>query len=224
MGYSEVKKLSLQFFIGFLALTALLAIVSVLAGEFGKIQRNILATTFTISAASICSMACAAFIEKHQLRWLGLSGIVLATLSGALIIIGIWAEITNEWYFKFTVTSVVLTAAFAHGFLLLLPKLKKNHQWVQKITTMTIISLATLILIAMWGEIGSTTYYRIMAVVAILLGLETLVIPILLKLRKKESVQEERLVLQNLENDIYEDSVGKQYQVTELPGDQTSTS
>ena len=67
MDYSEIRKLALKIFIGFLGLTAVIAIISVLAGQFGELQWKILGTTFTISAASICSMSCAAFIEKKKI-------------------------------------------------------------------------------------------------------------------------------------------------------------
>jgi len=100
MNYSEIRKLSLKVFIGFLGLTALIAIISVLSGDFGKLQWKILATCFTISAASICSMSCAVFIEKKGLAGLGLAGIFLCISSASLVIVGIWPEIESEEYWN----------------------------------------------------------------------------------------------------------------------------
>ena len=58
MNFTEIKKVLLKLFVGFLILTAIIAIISVLSGEFGELQGKILATTLTISMASICSMSC----------------------------------------------------------------------------------------------------------------------------------------------------------------------
>ncbi|MCF7975428.1 MAG: hypothetical protein K9N55_16545, partial [Phycisphaerae bacterium] len=129
MDYTAIRKASLKVFIGFLALTALIAIISVLSGEFGKIQFKVLATTFSISAASICSMSCAAFMEKRKRTGLGLTGILLCAVGAVLVIVGLWPEIDSEVYWKTTVTVIVAAIALAHAFLLSLPDLDDRHTW-----------------------------------------------------------------------------------------------
>ncbi|GAF67867.1 unnamed protein product, partial [marine sediment metagenome] len=194
MDYTELRKLSLKIFIGFLALTALIAIITVLGGKFGEIQMKILATTFTISAASICSMSCAAFIEKRKLIKLGLAGIILSVISAILLIIGMWPEIKNDEYWKTTITLIVAALAFAHAFLLVLPDLEDNQKWVQKVALGAIGILAVQIIVAVWGEIDNESYYRLLAVVAIIVGLATLVIPILTKMRRGNGRKRELLI------------------------------
>ena len=118
MNTASMKKRFLHAFVGFLGLTAFIAIVSVLSGEFGELQIKILVTSFTVSAASICSMSCAAFIEKQKQQGLGFSGILLSVVAAVLLILLIWLEFENEWYFKTTFTMAVCAASFAHAFLL----------------------------------------------------------------------------------------------------------
>ncbi len=216
MDYSEIRKLSLKIFLGFLGLTALIAIVSVLLGELGQVQVKILATTFTISAASICSMACAAFTERKKPVHLGLAGILLSICAAVLVIAGMWSESNNETYWKTTVTVGVLAIALAHAFLLNLPELDKSQKWVQLISSITIAILALQIIGAVWGEINQDVYYRFLAVVAIVVALETLAIPILLKLRKRNGEIIEKLVLVRVRDDIYRDESGKEYQLREI--------
>jgi hypothetical protein len=219
MHYSDIRKLFLWIFLGFLVLTALVGIISVLSGEFGKIQVKILGTCLTISAASICSMACAAFMEKRRRRWLGLSGILLSIITAALVIIGIWPEIESDEYWKTTGTLAVFAVAFAHGFLLLLPTLDDHHKWIQVVTSVSIGILALQLAIAIWGEIDSETYFRFVGVTAILVVLETLVIPILIKFRQGDGNEIKQLVLQCVREDVYEDASGKRYQVSRIdPG------
>ena len=88
MDYTKLKILSLKVFIGFLGLTAIIAVIAVLRGEFGKLEEKILATSLTISGASICSMSCAAFIDKKKHTLLGLFGIGLSVAAAVLLIAG----------------------------------------------------------------------------------------------------------------------------------------
>ncbi len=220
MDYTEIRKLSLRIFLGFLGLTALIAIISVLRGKFGELQFKILATTFAISAASICSMSCAAFIEKRKLLELGLAGIALSVVAAILVIVGIWAEIDSDEYWKTTITVIVSAVAFAHSFLLVLPELDDKQKWVQPASAVSIGVLALQIIAAVWGEIDYEGYYRILAVVAIIVGLETLAIPILMKLRKGNIQKKEKLVLEKIENDIYSDSAGNKYQLRKMNTEQ----
>jgi hypothetical protein len=222
MNYRELKRLSLVAFIGFLILTALIAIVSVLTGKFGELQWKILLTTFTISAASICSMCCAAFMEKRKQVPLGLAGIVLSIITAVLVIAGMWPELDIEEYWKTTVTCGVLALGFAHSFLLTLPDLDPRHKWVQVISPIFIGVLAAQIIIAIWGEIDNDWYYRFLALVAIVTGLETLVIPILTKLRKPGGAQKGKLILSPIEGDLYRDPGGKTYRVTEIKTEMSS--
>jgi len=221
MDYTAIRKSSLKLFIGFLSLTAVIAIVSVLSGEFGELQIKTLATCFTISAASICSMACAAFIERKKRVALGLSGILLSISAAALLIIGIWAEINNEEFWKTTATVSVFAIAFA-PFLLAIPELDDRQRWIQLVSPVSISLLAGLIVVGIWGEIDNETYIRAITVVSIIVVLETLVIPILMRLRKGNEVDVGKsLTLKNVGQDLYEDPGGRLYQVREVDDEQT---
>lgn len=216
MDYTELRKRSLKVFLGFLGLTALTAIVSVLSGDFGEFEFKVLATSFTISTASICSMSSAAFIETKRRTGIGLCGIFFTSVGALFLIAGLWIEIDSEEYWKFTVTMIVAAISFAHAFLLVLPKLDDGQKWIQPMSSVTIAILSLLIVMAVWGEIDSEGYYRFLAAVAIVLALQTLAIPILMKLKKGNAEQSRRLVLDLVVDDIYKDSDGKQYRLEEI--------
>jgi len=220
MNYPNIRKLFLRIFIGFLMLTAIVGIVSVLSGDFGELQVKILATCLTISAASICSMACAAFMEKRRPKALGFAGITLSLAAATLTIIGLWLEIDSEEYWKTTITFTIVAVAFAHAFLLLLPDLDGRFKWIQVAASVCIGILALQIVVAVWGEINDETYYRLLAVVAIVVGLETLVIPILMKFRQMTGRQRDKLVLESIEGGLYADASGKRYRLTEISDQQ----
>lgn len=223
MNITEIKKFSLKLFIGFLVLTALIAIVSVLTGTFGEVQWQILGTTFTISAASICSMVCAAFMEKKKQVPVAVVGIVLCVTTAVLVIAGIWPEIVSksEEYWKATATCGVLALAFSLTFLLTLPTLDDRQKWIQLASSITIGILALLIIAAFWfqSQKWEELYLRVLAVVAILVGLETLIIPILMKLRKGPGLATVKLILEKIEGELYKDMNGTRYHVEEISTD-----
>lgn len=223
MNITEIKKFSLKLFVGFLILTALIAIVSVLTGTFGEVQWQILGTTFTISAASICSMVCAAFMEKKKQVPVAVVGIVLCVTTAVLVIAGIWPEIVSksEEYWKATATCGVLALAFSLTFLLTLPTLDDRQKWIQPASSITIGILALLIIAAFWfqSQKWEELYLRVLAVVAILVGLETLIIPILMKLRKGPGLTTVKLILEKIEGELYKDMNGTRYHVEEISTD-----
>lgn len=216
MNYSRIKSLFLRGFIGFLVLTALIAIVAVFSESFGETQQRILASTFIISIASICAMSCAAFIERHSLVRLGATGIASSALGGTMLLLGIWNILEGDISFKITATLITISLAFAHAFLLALPELNKRYNWVQPVTVFTIGLLAIQIIVAVWTEIESLIYYQSLAVVAILVGLETLIIPILLKLGDKEKEQAQELHLTHVDGNHYTTTDRDMYEVKAL--------
>ena len=223
MDYSGIRRLSLRVFLGFLGLTALIAVVSVLSGEMGEIQLKTIATSFAISAASICSMSCVAFIEKTKRIELGLIGIFLCVVAAILLIVGMWPEIDSEGYWKAAASLAVAAVAFAHACLLSLSELDGRHRWIQWASTVSIGVLVLQIVVAIWGEIDNHGYYyRFLAAVAILVGLETLCVPIVLKLQKGMGSKSQKLTLVRVEGDLYSDASGKTYQLKEITADQES--
>ena len=209
----------MKLFIGFLVLTALIAMITVLTGKFGEIQMKILATTLTISAVSICSMSCAAFIDRKRIVWLGLLGILLSVSAAIMLIIGMWWEIHSDAGEKVTISLSVFAVAFAFAFLLVFPKLDDRQKWVQLVSSVSIGIFALQAAIAIWCEhyikLGDW-YFRLVAAVAIVVGLETIVIPILMKLRKGDERKIDRIILEKIEGDVYRDTAGRKYRLMEM--------
>jgi hypothetical protein len=219
MNYTKVRKLLLKVFIGFLSMTALVAIFSVLNREFGEAQIKVLVTTFSISAGSICAMACAGIIERKDAKAVGIIGILAACVAVSLVIIGVWGEITEGDYLKTTGTSIVVSIAFAHACLLHLPDLAGSYRWTQTVSALLIGLLALQIISAIWAEVGNEGFYRVMAAVSVLVVLATLVVPIcswLSASTEKPGPVPEQLVLHRISGTHFADQVGRQYQVTEI--------
>lgn len=227
MSPADFKRILLKVFIGFLSLTAAIAISFVLSGEFGEFQMKVLTTTFTISAVSICSMSSAALIEIRRQQLLGMVGIGTACVAGGFVIFGLWSRITDHDYWRTTATFITLGTAFAHLFLLLLPDLARPYQWVYWAAPVLIGTLALQILAALWEVADSDFFMRFISVNAILVALLTLVVPVLMRISKTTMSETELLVLKKQQGTIYTDGSGVRYRVvrvSELPEDHISGS
>lgn len=212
-----LKKVSLFGIIGFLSLSALVAVVSLLTGDFGDTQVRIILTTLTISGASVCGMACFAFIEKRGLAPLGAIGVGCAVAAAAMGILAIW-DITSPGttYGKVALTLVVAAVALAHAFLLHIPTLPPGYRWNQYALILFDLLLAGQITFALWDETNASGFYRIMGVITVFVVLFTLIIPICSRLGGGHATKEGSLVLSHENNDIYRDEEGQRYRVTKV--------
>lgn len=216
MSIQQIKRLCLRLLVSFLSLSALIAVISLLAGDFGGAQFRVILTNLAISGASICAMACFAFIEKRGHPNLGGLGAAIALIAAIFLIVGFWKEYDSQSMWKVTFSWVVLAAAFAHSFLLLIPMLDWRYRWSQTALVVSVSLLAGLILLAIWVSISSTGYYRFMGVVAIVVGLLTLVVPICARLSAPAASRAENLILHHEQADIYRDSDGQRFRVSKV--------
>lgn len=218
--YEQARIAFLRGFIGFLVLTALVAVITVIQGEFGDLQAKILGTSLTISIASVCSLSSAAYLERGGVRWAGLAGIVFAFAGGVMLMGIIWFELTGNLYVKSTLTLIIGAFSFAHALLLLLPNLRMSYQWIQKAMIVSVSLLALMGSVAIWLELESDLYFRVLIVVAIAVGLQTIVIPLLLKIQtegtESKEGKNERLILEKAEDGTYHDSKGDRYSVEKI--------
>lgn len=219
MNYKTFRRRALQIAIGFLVLTAMVAIVSVFMPDFGHLYAKILATCFTISIACLCMIASTAFIEQRQQVAIGSAGILLSLVAAGLIIIGLWAEFRFDWYWKTSACLAVCAVASAHCFLLLIPQLARRQQWLRWTASLSIGLLTLQILITICFQLRTNLYQQLLGVVSILVGLQTVLIPIFMKMRKGETATALKLQLTQVEGNRYRDASGREYQLQETAPD-----
>jgi hypothetical protein len=215
----DLRQVSLRGFVVFLILTALIAVVTVLMGDFGEVQGKILASSFSVSIVSICVMSCAVFIESRGPRWLGVLGIVIGLIGLVMINFGLWFDADNWEYWKLVFVFVTVTLGLAHGFLLQLPRLNAVHVWVQPVSAVCIALLVALISVGLIWNVSGDWFWRSMTVVAIAVVLCSALVPILLRLGASLTTQG-KLVLELLESleggGLYKSADGRRFEVREL--------
>lgn len=215
-----VKKGFLYAFIVFLSATAFMAIVVLLFGSFGAFQIKILFTSLVITFVSVCSLCCSIYISRKKNTFPGIAGVLLAILSGALLISGMWMEIPSGSYWKMAITFSVFAVAAAHVLALRLASLRATQVWMQTAATITIFTLAAFVSLIVVYEVTDRGIFKILAVLAVLVALQSLVIPLLSKVVKIDTHCEKEVVwLKKRSDGMYEDEGGCLYHVSEASQD-----
>lgn len=221
-----MKFLYLRGFVVFLVLTALIAIVTVLSGEFGDLQARILASSFSVSLASICAMSSAVFMEQRGSKLLGTLGLVVAAVALLLFNAGLWLEVSWGPFWQTAVCCITVMIGLAHGFLLQLPRLAPAQRWVQRMSGYAIALSVGLIcaLIISPDAVGETFGYpQILTITAIAVVLLSVLVPIYARLghdqaslETKRTLTLEPLTLEPLGDGTYRDASGQRYAVKRL--------
>jgi hypothetical protein len=223
MTSKPLRRSFLRVAIVFLALTAAVALVSVLTGAMGELQARILGSSTTISLACVTAMACAAYRERGQHPRLADLGIGCAAVAATLMLYGIWAQITvldSEVFWKSVFLTMIWAFACAHAQLLSLPTLQAAHRWTQHTAVAAIVTLTTIGSYAILIEIDAEWIPRVLIALAIVVALFTLVVPILAKMRRPDgdanATETERLVLMRGVDGVFRDALGIRYRVDRI--------
>ncbi len=207
----------LRGFVVFLVLTAIIAIVTVLSGEFGSVQGKILAASFSVSLASICAMSSAVFMEQRRSSLLGALGIAVAAVALLLFNAFLWLEVSWGPLWQTAFCSITLMIGLAHGFLLQLPRLSPAQRWVQRAAAYAIALSVALICagIIRPDQIAEAFGYpQLLTISAIAVVLLSVLVPIYA--RMGQPLELAPLTLEPLGDGTYRDSSGQRYKVERL--------
>ena len=212
--FAILRKNALYLFLAFLALTALVAITVMLGGE-GDILLQVLLTTATLSAVSVCVMADATYVEHGGKVRLGQVGGVLAVLGALGLLSWIWTRSQSELLVKSALVLSSTAGFWSHALLLRIARLPRGHRWVTNASTLLLALLSLCLDVVIVFEYDANLFVRGMGILAILAGLASLAIPILVKLRGPlpPPTRRAELHLTHLEGDRYRDGGGRAYTV-----------
>ncbi|MGV3482857.1 MAG: hypothetical protein ACO1RT_00415 [Planctomycetaceae bacterium] len=183
----KLTKPLLYALIGSVLLGAALAIFFVLRGTWNWFEIRVILTTLTIAAASLCGLACELSKTPLGLNLLPKFGLVVTAIGAVMLLIGIWADISGDMYWKLTTCVCIFSVATVHVSLLSIAKLGRRFRWVYTVACQIIFGLAIMLAIIILAEIDSDTAWRLVAALSIVVAAITLVIPILHRIGKLEA-------------------------------------
>jgi len=183
----RVKKAFLYTLILSVVLSSILGVIAILGGTGQWFELKILLTTLTISAASICGLACGALLETRRGFALPVAGIIFALLGGLLFIFAIWVEPKSENFWKVAASILTLAVAFAHLSLLSMARLDERFRWAIYASYVFVMGVASLIISMILGEPAGEGLWRLLAIGAIGTAATTVLIPVFHWLSKNKN-------------------------------------
>lgn len=185
---SKLHRFFLYFLIGSVILGALLGILVVLRNQWGWFELRVILTTVTFAVASLCGLACELARLPRGLNLLPRAGLVLTLISTGLMLLGIWQEVNDDEFWKFTISSCILTVAMVHVCLLSIMPLVGSYKWVYYIAVQVIFGLALILIYEIFSESHLDRDYQFIGVLAIIDVALTLTIPLLYRLGKSQGL------------------------------------
>jgi hypothetical protein len=186
----ELTRWFLRAVVAFLVLTALLAIVIFVRGEFGETEGRILATTFALAVYSLSALAGAVLVGRGPLGAFGWATIAVSAVALILALVTIWGDPDAESESLLKTTLVALVLAFASAWVsLLLARRRADDAGSVTATlagTVAAVSVLGLLVVAaiVREEEPSDLYWRLLGVVAVLAVLGTLLLPVLRRMAR----------------------------------------
>ena len=188
----NVTKSVLYALIVSVTISGLLGVLAILSGGGGELAWRILATTSTISAASLCSLSCAALWERKNKKALPALGIALTLVAASLVIGGVWVDIRNEAYVKLAICLIAFAVATSHLSLLSLASLSGNFAWSMVAAYLADYGLATLVTWMVLGAPPGPSAFKAVGVLSIAVASISILIPIFHRLSAASVRERER--------------------------------
>ncbi len=165
------KRLLLLAVIASLAVTAALAIGILLLGDFDDTEWRVLGTTFAISVASLLALPGAQLLDQRRAVPLAWATVALAAVAFVLFEHALWTDEDSETAWKRVGTAAVFAVATTQ-IAALTSRLKADDRKSVGVLYFATVGLglllATLATTAMWKEIDSDVFYRVLAALAVL--------------------------------------------------------
>jgi hypothetical protein len=175
---TKAKKAFLYGLIISVLISAVLGIVVILKGSGGWYEVRVFFTTIIISGTSICGLACGAYLERNERRLIPLAGIVLALLTAALLIYGIWFDPRVSSFWKTTMVILTLNLACAHLSLLSMARMAKRFSWAPRLSYAFVFALALMVIWVIIKDPHAQWVWKMLGVTGIGVASMTVLTPI----------------------------------------------
>lgn len=187
---NSFKRPLLYLLMGSVILGAVLGIVIVVRGDWSWLEVRVLLTTIVLAVASLCGLAADMSRTPRGLNLLPMTSLGLTLVGTVLLLIGIWGDLDEEWFWKSTACISVFAVATVHASLLSIARLARKFAWVYFVACQVIYGVAALIAILIIWEVDDERMYRFLAALAIVDVAFTLLIPLLHRVSRLEGQTE----------------------------------
>jgi hypothetical protein len=191
----RIRRIAIIAIIVSLSITALIGIVTILTGTGGDIQSKIILSTLVIGLFSVLAL-CDLAVFNRRYRVTGFLGIAAAVVALAMSLILIWGDWafadTSNTVWKTLWVATIIAVSLAHASLLI-PVVENRQPAIRlalyvELGLVAFLAILLLLLVLTDANVSSDAYTRLVAVVAILDVLGTIVVPVLARLLRDRVV------------------------------------
>jgi hypothetical protein len=171
MENDALRRLLLVATIAALSLTALIAIVALLAAEFGETELRILATTAGFGLVSLIAMRGTALLDQRRRQALGRAVIGLSALAFVVELWAVWLDTDNSAAWKSYVCAIAAAAALGQIAGMIGRRRPTDPPAIAPIvwaSATCAVILALMAINAAVGEVDDAGYYQLFGVVTVL--------------------------------------------------------
>lgn len=182
------KKFFLYLLIASVSASGIVGIAVIVIGNFGELEGKILATTLTISLASILGLGCGAAYDTGRAKIIPIAG-GICIIGGSIVWIAMiwqWWDDYDSFRLAFSVTSLGFACALLS--LLSLADLPEKLSWLRGAQHAAVWLLTALVQYIIWFEPPEDDrfLFKSMGVLAIIVAGLAITAPILHKLNQRE--------------------------------------
>jgi MFS family permease len=176
------KRILLLAVVAALSATALLAIGILLLGDFGEREGRILTTTALLAAYGLLALPAGFLFDQRRLRGLAATVLDLTATGFAFAVAAVWMSSPPDELGNTLATITAFAVACTQTAALAVRRRVQDPKAVRRLfvaSTALALFLAAMFAAAIWGEIESSVYFRILAAFAVLDVLMVALQPIL---------------------------------------------
>ena len=178
-----VLRPALVVLIGALIVSALMAIVIVVQGDFGDLDGKVLGTAGALAGFTLLSLPSLVHLERRRHVRLAAVGGVVSLASFAMLTTLIWGfDLFRDTSSSKTLGTLVIMAFVTNHLLLILFARTVGSTLVALCARMTMVLamvVASMLIMAIWTEVDAGLFWRILAALAIMDLLGTITTPLL---------------------------------------------
>lgn len=182
-----------------LTATALLAVGILLLGHFGETEGRILATTALLAAYGLLALPGGLLLDQARLPGLAAAVLTLAAGGFAVAVTTVWWPDHPTELGKSLGTVTALAAASAQPAALALRRRERDPVSVRRlyrVSSALVLAAATLVSVAIWAELESALYFRVLGSLAVLDVLAVALQPVLALARPESAVYRLRILVE----------------------------
>ncbi len=181
----NARRAGLQVLVVSVVISAALAIISLIRGEFGDTDGKILLTALAVAAASVLTLSNGIVLERGRsgvLAALPTLAILISIAGFVLLIVMVWTDFEYDAQGKTAASVVVIGVALTHWSMVSIARIPSRYRWLRNAAYPLSGLLAAFLVSALWERVDGPATAQTIGVIGVLTVATTIILPVLQRL------------------------------------------